>query len=1236
MANVKLTKDNVDNLSELWLPDPEKCSAQEELRRIKEWRRRGGGTDRPSALGIDSYVYGPPLHPKFLEGRNPPPVALDSAENLEWYAEQLKRCIYGFEYQGMRITGDYYWFLNFTPFHVAKLDEWGEPTTDFEVNFGYFSYQHDYIFKLIEEAHSEGLKFMLMGARGFGKSLADSELVKTPTGDVLNGSLKEGDFVYGSDGKPTKITGIYPQGKLNMFSVKLQDGRKVRCSNDHLWTVRNYAGKMLNITTSDIKNNLRNDRGDLQFYLPIGSGADYEEKKFKVHPYTLGALLGDGSFDKYGTRLVVVEGEEEILNRIIEVEGYQEKTDFSHNKRMPNNGTKEIDRIFFKKKSGLTEACKVLGLNGKGSFSKFIPKEYFYGSKNQRLDLLRGLMDTDGYCSDHGDIEFTSVSKSLAEDVIRLSRSLGIKTILGKDKRHGSITFRVRLHTGSPIFTLKRKLDRIDASPGKRSESFRNWVTITDVEDLGYKEHATCISVEAEDSLYLASDYVVTHNTYMILSILAKNYYLKPDSHNIVSASHSGHSDEAFKKIKRMLLAIDKVHPTLALARLVDTKTMVKSGYEVNIDGTKREEGPMSSIQQVIYGDNPGVTRGGRPDAQLMEECLAPGTKVLMADKTLKKIEDIKVGDMVMNRHFNPVKVGKTTSGKAVMYKINQTFGKSYITNGAHKLHLTYFDKYGDEKFVNIKVEDFIERSDQDRFYGVRVDFKKPDITSIEELDVGDYHGFTIASRKKDDHLFILSDGTITHNCGDWSSGKGDLKSCIGASEGSWKVGSILKCRVFMIGTGGSVSSDQAKDIFTRPDAYDVLAVTDFSRQVGKKHGVFIPVHYLHGGAGWERTGVNNNDWVTKKEEKIRERKKDDPEIYDKHIQEFPFTVEEVFKKSGTNIFHQRNIAKQWADIEFGGENILKPEIGYLEWKRTAGGNIIGVEWASNPNGNISIIEHPYHGKDRTSVYPDLYVAGIDSIDQGILDSTTSKDRSSLAMLVKKRIVDGQYFQQTSNVYVAKYIGRSLDVRDDYEESLKLAMYYSAKINIEYTKIGFVHYLRERKQWHLLMKRPMIARPSAGSGFDPVQKLREQTLIGTTTTPNVIDYGDGKIKEYTRDYCHNIFFTDLLEQLREYQREERTKYDLVIAMALCEIADEDMLGIPAKTRGEGVKEFEEFGYYTDENGKKKFGVIPSVKRKLSDNIRIENKNDFRWIDMKGLPRFDDQFDVLDARDLNFD
>jgi len=737
--------------NELWVPDIKLCTEQHKFRMENEWKRSTGGEMKPSMLGIERYRWGPVLPDKFYEGRNPPPVPIDSAENIEWYEEQLRRSIYGFEYKGFRITGDHYWALNFVPFLIALKDKNGNPTTNFDIDFPYFSYMHDYIFKLIEEAHHEGKGFMWMAGRAVGKS-------------------------------------------------------------------------------------------------------------------------------------------------------------------------------------------------------------------------------------------------------------------------------------------------------------------------------------------------------YLLNSIIAKYYYLKPNSHSVVACTNAHHTNETFGKLKDMLIAIDKAHPTLALARLEDTKYFIRSGYEVNRDGVKMESGPMSKVQGLIFGDNPDATRGTRPDIFFMDEI------------------------------------------------------------------------------------------------------------------------------------------------GAWSTGKANLKTCISASWGSWKVGSIKKGRVFMAGTGGSVASDQAREIFTNPKAYNLLAVNDFA-VAGKKtyHCMFLPADYLYGGM-WEKYGVNNNEESRKILDQEREDTREDIELHDKIVQEFPYTIEEVFQKKGTNIFNQKKIAKQWTDIQFGADHIIKPERGFLEWKRSKSGKIVGVEWVLNPNGNIEIVEHPFRGKSGKEIFNDLYIAGVDSIDQGKLDSTSTKDRSSLACLIKKRIVDGAYFSQTSNIYVAKYLGRSLDVRDDYEEVLKLSMYYNAKVNLEYTKVGLRQFFIEKHQFHRLMKRPAVAMPSASDG--DLKRLgydNRQHLIGTTTATHVIDHQDGKIKEYIQDFCHLIFFEDLLEQLRDYDREDRKKSDLVVAMGLCEIADEDMLGEPAKAMESVSQELEEFGYYYDEYGFKHFGVIPKKNRvTINDFIEEDNRMGYRWIDSTGVPRFDDKYDVQDARDLEFE
>jgi hypothetical protein len=202
-------------------------------------------------------------------------------------------------------------------------------------------------------------------------------------------------------------------------------------------------------------------------------------------------------------------------------------------------------------------------------------------------------------------------------------------------------------------------------------------------------------------------------------------------------------------------------------------------------------------------------------------------------------------------------------------------------------------------------------------------------------------------------------------------------------------------------------------------------------------------------------------------------------------------------------------------------------------------------------------------------------------------------------------------------------------VRWDYEETLKLCMYYDAEINVEYTKIGIVGYLREVKKYHMLMKRPMITISSAGDGAETRMGFdRTSSLIGTLATTGVIDHQDGKVREYIEDYYQNIFFLDLLEQLRDYQREDRTKFDLVIAMGLCELADEDLLGVGAREDNRETKELEIFGYYSDKNGYKQWGTIPKAQRTIYDEIPEQPAGPVRWVDASGKPRFDDSFDLI--------
>jgi len=450
---------------------------------------------------------------------------------------------------------------------------------------------------------------------------------------------------------------------------------------------------------------------------------------------------------------------------------------------------------------------------------------------------------------------------------------------------------------------------------------------------------------------------------------------------------------------------------------------------------------------------------------------------------------------------------------------------------------------------------------------------------------------------------------------------KGSLGACKRESRGSWYVmGSIKKCQVLYSGTGGTVENDEAEGIFCNPKAHDILATNDF----GSPTGFFCPTHIKRAGT-WEVTGCPDIVLATREVNIEREAAKTDPAAYVGLLQEYPMTIKEVFMRRGSNIFNQEKIAQQRINITHN-KDAPKPGKGFLKWERSENGRIVGVTWAESTVGDIEILEHPHWLSemaldDEKLPMSNLYVGGCDSIDQGTGDSsyaTDNKKGSELAILIKKRMLAKGYFRTTSNIYVAKYNKRSQDVKTDWDNALKLAYYFNAEVNIEYTKIGIVGHFRDNGFYNLLKKRCTINLQNA----DP---NKQTTLIGTTVAGPIIDHTDQKIKAYVDDFYDTIWFPELLEQLQDYNRQNRTPSDFVIAMGLCELSDEDLMGREVKPPEVLTGGLQSFGYYSVwENGKliKKYGVIPTKSgeaKTFDDSIRRDAANfathgGVRWID----------------------
>lgn len=348
--------------------------------------------------------------------------------------------------------------------------------------------------------------------QGLGKAQPVDELVPTPTGLCPIGFLRKGSFVFGSDGRPTRVTGVYRRGKKKIFRVRFSDGTSTECCDEHLWQVRLLGSKPRVLPLSEIKKNLRN-KTNWRYYIPMMSApAEFEAQEVPLDPYLVGVLIGDGGI-KHSVRLS--SQDQEILDSV--------------SGSLP-------DGVWLRKEAGLTGCdyritCGVaggnnpvtnvlrdLGLFGHGSHEKFVPSQYKFNTAEVRLSVLRGLMDTDGFVSSDGiTVEFYSTSERLADDVCFLVHSLGgtVSKKLKKTTHKDCHRISVKLPPDINPFRLSRK--RLRVRPKSKYKPAR---MIVGVDEIGEKQ-AVCISVAAEDSLYLTTkNFIVTHNTVEALAAL--------------------------------------------------------------------------------------------------------------------------------------------------------------------------------------------------------------------------------------------------------------------------------------------------------------------------------------------------------------------------------------------------------------------------------------------------------------------------------------------------------------------------------------------------------------------------------------------------------------------------------------------------------------------------------------------------------------------------------------------
>jgi phosphate starvation-inducible protein PhoH and related proteins len=361
-----------------------------------------------------------------------------------------------------------------------------------------------------------------------GRAQPVDRQVLTPAGSQAIGSLRVGDLVIGSDGRPTPVLGVYPQGRRPVFRVQSQDGASTLCCAEHLWTVRTpddrRRGTHRTLRTDEMVGRLRTNHQH-RFELPLVSGSvEFEPREVPIDAYALGLLLGDGCITTKTTPSFSTADEElaEALESRLPGIALRRKNDVDYVLRHVDGHRGGVIVA-----NPVTVALRDLGLAGATSSTKFVPPDYLRNSPAIRLGVLQGLLDTDGGpVTQHGRtcrIQYTTCSPQLREDVIYLVRSLGGTAYCrtrraagrqpgrarGRLVHHRSDAFilDIRLPAGLEPFRLGRKRALYDAHGGGRPMRF-----IESIEGAGEAE-TVCIQVAAADSLYVTDDFLVTHNT---------------------------------------------------------------------------------------------------------------------------------------------------------------------------------------------------------------------------------------------------------------------------------------------------------------------------------------------------------------------------------------------------------------------------------------------------------------------------------------------------------------------------------------------------------------------------------------------------------------------------------------------------------------------------------------------------------------------------------------------------
>ena len=374
--------------------------------------------------------------------------------------------------------------------------------------------------------------------------------------------------------------------------------------------------------------------------------------------------------------------------------------------------------------------------------------------------------------------------------------------------------------------------------------------------------------------------------------------------------------------------------------------------------------------------------------------------------------------------------------------------------------------------------------------------------------------------------------------------------------------------------------------MFNNPTEYHILPYKHFYSKTGDVSytGFFIPAYTLWYGdqdnPGYDSRGVVDEERAKKYYENQWSKIKD-PKLLMQDKAEYCFTPEDAFALEGGGVFNLEKLSEQKMNIE-QLKIVEKPQTAKLIWPYNKDKQCVDRDQIPqikfDPNGKLLILETPMTDATGQPIN-NLYVIGVDGIDSGKDTSTGQKDVSKYAIIVFRRRLGLK-----SPKIVAIYKDRPDNPEEAHDTALKLAQFYNAKILFEATRVSIFSHFKRYDKLSYFLRRPKTTLTN---------KHQNIKQYGCPATDNIIDHQIELIQQYIYDYCEEINFIDVINELIRYSNAAKRKFDLVAALGMALLADEDMMGKTPKENSLLDKKIKNIGYYTNEYGQKVYGIIDS-------------------------------------------